>query len=194
MSNPVDPTRTAAVHDPHSSAASDRDETAAMSPSPNALHGPGFGPPTVPGEVGVLGPYRVLKELGKGGMGAVYLALDTRLNRKLALKVMLPEFTANATAKERFLREAQAAAKISHDNVVTVFEADERDGVPYITMQFLHGYPLDDYLKRKGAPPLQHVIRIAREVALGWRRHTRWVWFTGTSSPPTCGSKRPTGA
>jgi eukaryotic-like serine/threonine-protein kinase len=167
MSNPVDPSRTTAAHDPHSSVASDRDETAATSPSPNASNGPGFGPPAVPGEVGVLGPYRILKELGKGGMGAVYLALDTRLDRKLALKVMLPQFAAAAASRERFLREARAAAKISHDNVVTVFEADERDGVPYITMQFLQGYPLDHYLKTKGAPPLPHVIRIARETALG---------------------------
>jgi hypothetical protein len=66
MSNPVDPRRTTVAHDPHSSAASDRDETAATSPSPNALNGPGFGPPAVPGEVGVLGPYCILKELGKG--------------------------------------------------------------------------------------------------------------------------------
>jgi serine/threonine protein kinase len=55
--------------------------------------------------VGVLGSYRVLKEVGKGGMGAVYSALDTRLDRKMALKVMLPEFAAHAAAKERFLRE-----------------------------------------------------------------------------------------
>ena len=100
-------------------------------------------------------------------MGAVYLALDTRLDRKLALKVMLPQFAADPAAKERFLREARAAAGISHDNVVTVFEADERDGVPYIAMQLLQGYPLDRFLKTKGAPPLPHVLRIARETALG---------------------------
>ena len=169
MSNPVDPSRTAAAHDPHSSAASDRDETAPASPPPptGAPDAPRFGPPVVAGEVGVLGPYRVLKQLGAGGMGAVYLALDTRLDRKLALKVMLPAFAADADAKGRFLREARAAAQISHDNVVIVHEADERDGVPYIAMQFLQGYPLDEYLKTKGAPPLPHVIRIARETALG---------------------------
>jgi serine/threonine protein kinase len=100
-------------------------------------------------------------------MGVVYLAIDCRLDRKLALKVMLPRFAANAAAKERFLREARAAAKISHDNVVIVHEADEREGVPYIAMQLLQGYPLDEYLKTKGAPPLPHVIRIAREAALG---------------------------
>jgi serine/threonine protein kinase len=166
MSNPVDPVRTTAAQDPHSSASSDRDETAAAT-SPGSTSAPGFGPPAADGEVGTLGPYRVLKELGKGGMGAVYLALDTRLERQLALKVMLPEFAADLDAKGRFLREARAAAKISHDNVVIVHEADERDGVPYIAMQFLQGYPLDQYLKQKGAPSLAHVLRIAREAALG---------------------------
>ena len=163
-----EPNRTvAASPDPHSSATSDRDKTAAASPHAGAPVGPNFGPPAAAGEVGVLGPYRVLKQLGAGGMGAVYLALDPRLDRKLALKVMLPEFAADTAAKERFLREARAAARITHDNVVTVYEADERDRVPYIAMQFLQGYPLDQYLKTKGAPALPHVIRIARETALG---------------------------
>ena len=166
MSNPVDPLRTAAARDPHASASSDRDETAPAS-APGGASVSWFGPPAVAGEVGVLGPYRVLKELGRGGMGAVYLALDPRLDRKLALKVMLPEFAADAGAKERFLREARAAAKITHDNVVIVHEADERDGVPYIAMQFLQGYPLDQYLKTKGTPALPHVVRIGREAALG---------------------------
>ena len=117
------------------SVGSDADETAASPRHTGDWPKTAFAPPAAPGEVGTLGPYRVLKELGAGGMGAVYLALDTRLNRKLALKVMLPEYAANPAAKERFLREARAAAQISHDNVVTVHEADERDGVPYIAMQ-----------------------------------------------------------
>ncbi|MBP3956773.1 serine/threonine protein kinase [Gemmata sp. G18] len=126
-----------------------------------------FGPPVAGGEVGTLGPYRVVKELGRGAMGAVYLARDTRLDRDLALKVMLPEFTADAEAKERFLREAKAAARISHDNVVTVYEADERDGIPYIAMQLLQGVSLDAFLQNKGAPALRSAVRIAREAALG---------------------------
>jgi serine/threonine protein kinase len=142
------------------------DETATATPRSRSV-GSNFGPPAAPGEVGSLGPYRLVKELGKGGMGAVYLAIDARLGRKLALKVMLPEFAADHDAKERFLREARAAAMITHDNVVTVYEADEREGVPYIAMQFLKGYPLDQFLKEKGAPALPHVIRIAREAALG---------------------------
>jgi serine/threonine protein kinase len=139
-------------------------ETAAEEGAPAA---PTFGPPAESGEVGTLGPYRVVKQLGHGGMGTVYAAVDTRLNRKLALKVMLPKFAADPAAKERFLREARAAAQVTHDNVVTVYEADERDGVPYIAMQFLDGSALDEYLKKKGNPSLPQVLRIARETAAG---------------------------
>ena len=85
-------------------------------------------------------------------MGAAYAALDTRLDRQLALKVMLPEFAADRDAKERFLREARAAAKITHDNVVTVYQADERQGVPYIAMQFLQGF--------LPARPADHGVRV----------------------------------
>ena len=91
MSNPVDPSRTDAVHDPHSSAVSNRDETVRASPPTGIPDGLRFGPPAEPGEVGTLGPYRVLKSLGTGGMGAGYLALDTRIDRKHARNIMLPE-------------------------------------------------------------------------------------------------------
>ncbi len=163
MPAPTQRPETAATNAP--SALSDRDETVAA--PPGAPVTAGFGPPAAAGEVGTLGPYRVVKELGHGGMGAVYAAIDTRLDRQLALKVMLPEFAADASAKGRFLREARAAAKISHDNVVTVYEADERQGVPYIAMQFLEGYPLDEYLKKKGNPTVPQVLRIAAEAAAG---------------------------
>ncbi len=166
MSDPVDPLRTKPAPVPLAPVESDRTEIAPAS-APGGAAVPRFGPPVADGEVGTLGPYRVLKELGKGGMGAVYLALDTRLERQLALKVMLPEFAADREAKARFLREARAAANVSHDNVVIVHEADERDGVPYIAMQFLHGCPLDLYLKKRGALPVALVVRVAREVALG---------------------------
>ncbi len=145
----------------------DDDDTLAPAGKSVTESATGFGPPVEPGEVGTLGPYRIVKELGKGGMGAVYAAIDTRLERQLALKVMLPEYAANAAAKERFLREARAAAKISHDNVVTVYEADERQGVPYIAMQYLEGYPLDGFLKKKGNLSIPQVLRIAMEAAAG---------------------------
>ena len=154
------------IPDPYASTSRDRDATISSPPRDDSSTAT-FGPPAEADEVGTLGPYRVLKQLGAGGMGAVYLALDARLDRKLALKVMLPEFAADTAAKERFLREAKAVAKISHDNVVTVFEADVRDGVPYIAMQLLQGQSLDEYMKQTGVPDLPHILRIAREAALG---------------------------
>jgi serine/threonine protein kinase len=120
-----------------------------------------------PGDLGRLDRYRVLKQLGKGGMGAVYLGFDERLRRKVALKVMLPDAAADPQAKERFLREARAAAQIAHDNVIAIHEADEVDGIPYIAMQYLQGYPLDVYLAKKGRPSFPQVVRIGREIALG---------------------------
>jgi len=148
------------------SATSDVDETIAPSTASDA-DGPKFAPPCALGEVGTLGPYRILQELGRGGMGAVYAALDTRLQRQVAIKVMLPRFAANQPARERFLREARAAARIKHDHVVTVYEADECDGMPYIAMEFLEGCSLNGYLGKQGNPTIAEVLRIAAEAAAG---------------------------
>jgi serine/threonine protein kinase/WD40 repeat protein len=128
---------------------------------------PKFGNPQMPDEIGTLGPYRVLRELGRGGMGAVYLGFDERLKRKVALKVMLPKYAAIASSKNRFLREARAAAGITHDHIVTIYEADEHAGTPYMAMQLLQGYPLDVYLKRHSKLELGELLRIGREMALG---------------------------
>src|SRR5687768_10671868 len=89
---------------------------------------PQFHPPTEPGELGRLAGYRILKRLGRGGMGAVYLALDEGLRRQVALKVMLPRYAADPDASARFRREARTAAKVRHDNVVTVFQVGEDCG------------------------------------------------------------------
>ncbi len=151
---------------PHESSPSASGKTA-IAESSASTEMPHFALPSQPGEIGRLGKYRIQKELGRGGMGAVYLAFDERLQRQVALKVMLPKFAANATAKDRFLREARAAAQISSDHIVSIYEADEIDGTPYIALQLLQGYPLDDYLKKKGSPSLPQIIRIGREVAIG---------------------------
>src|SRR5438874_9758254 len=128
---------------------------------------PEFGPPEKPGEVGKIARYRVLKKLGEGGMGAVYLGLDAVLGRRVALKVMLPEHAADPESRERFLREARAAAMVKSDHVVTIYDVDEVRGVPFIAMEYLLGHPLDQYLRTKGELPLAQVFRIGRETALG---------------------------
>ena len=88
-----------------------------------------------------FGPYRILRPLGKGGMGTVYLALDTRLNRQIALKVC--HIATHPTAQERFRREAQAAAGLRHANLCPVYEFDVRDGIAYLTMAYFEGQTLD---------------------------------------------------
>lgn len=126
-----------------------------------------FGPPANEGEVGTFGRYRVLKPLGQGGMGAVYLAFDQRLSRKIALKVMLPVAAKNAMARDRFVREARAAGQINDDHVVAIYEADEYQGTPFIALQYLEGSPLDLYLKKKGNVSIDQAIRIGIETSRG---------------------------
>ena len=128
---------------------------------------PAFEKPLHPGEVGTLGPYRVVKELGRGGMGAVYLGFDDRLQRKVALKVMLPQYAAVVSSRTRFLREARAIASITHDHIVTIYEVDDRDGTTYLVMPLLQGKPLDLYLNEKGTLKLKEILRIGRETATG---------------------------
>ncbi len=130
-------------------------------------------PAKAPGEIGRLGPYRVLKVLGQGGMGVVFLAEDPQLQRTVALKAMLPEAARRAGARERFLREARATAKIEHDNIVTIYQVGEDHGVPYLAMQLLKGMSLDEYLKKKQggktAMPftIEQILKLGREIAKG---------------------------
>jgi|GEM_PF-5034926 len=128
---------------------------------------PDFAPPELQGEVGKLGRYRVLKELGRGGMGAVYLGYDGALNRKVAIKVILPRYSGDPDSRDRFLREARTAAMVKSDHVVTIFDVAEERGIPFIAMEYLLGSPLDQYLKTKGDVPLGHALRIGRETAQG---------------------------
>ncbi|MBL8794192.1 MAG: protein kinase [Planctomycetia bacterium] len=128
-------------------------------------------PPQAADEMGRLGPYRVLKLLGQGGMGMVFLAEDPKLQRTVALKVMLPAVAVNATAKERFLREARATAAIEHDHIVTIHQVDEDRGMPFLAMQLLKGMSLEDYLKKvketKKPITLGQILKLGREVARG---------------------------
>jgi serine/threonine protein kinase len=127
---------------------------------------PFIAPPRGPGEVGWLGTYRVLKLLGEGGMGMVLLAEDTRLQRRVALKVMRPALAADPGSRSRFLREARATAALEHDHIVTIHHIEETAGVPFLAMPLLQGETLEDRLRREGLLPLAEVLRIGREVAL----------------------------
>ena len=118
-------------------------------------------------ELGRLGPYRVLKVLGAGGMGVVFRAEDPGLQRLVALKAMLPALACSPSAKERFFREARAAAALKHPHIVTIFQVGEDRGAPFLAMEFLEGEPLDERLKRETRLPLPEILRIGREIAEG---------------------------
>jgi urea transport system substrate-binding protein len=116
---------------------------------------------------GMLAHYRILKQLGQGGMGIVYQAEDTRLKRVVALKVMHPELASQPEARERFLREARTMAAVRNDHVVTIFEVSEAGDVPYLAMEFLDGQTLEDWLRNAPPIPLPDILRIGREIATG---------------------------
>jgi serine/threonine protein kinase len=94
-------------------------------------------PPKLADEIGRLGSYRVFELLGEGGMGFVFRAEDTKLKRAVALKVMRPEVAMNPVSRQRFLREAQAAAALNHDRILQIYQVDEAHGIPFIAMPLL---------------------------------------------------------
>lgn len=108
--------------------------------------------------------YRILDKLGAGGMGEVYLAEDASLNRKVALKFPPADATPSAHSKQRFMREARAAATLRHPNIVHIYEAGEADGTTFIAMEYVEGQTLD---KRIGAGPVTtvEIARIALDIA-----------------------------
>jgi serine/threonine protein kinase len=124
-------------------------------------------PAQQPDEIGRLGMYRVLRVLGAGGMGVVFHAEDIALQRPVALKAMLPALAATPANRERFLREARAAAAIEHDHIVTIHQVGEENGVPFMAMQLLRGESLEAHLQREGVLPPAEVLRIGRETAEG---------------------------
>src|SRR5262249_41701949 len=97
-----------------------------------------------------LGPYTVLRELGRGGMGIVYLARDERLRRRVAIKMMWPTAGDREPDARRFPREAELAARLKHPNIVQVYEVGEHDGCPYLVMELVEGPSLHEQVR--GAP------------------------------------------
>jgi serine/threonine protein kinase len=114
----------------------------------------------------VFGRYRVLRLLGRGGMGSVYLAEDSQLGRQVALK--LPAFGPGESAQraERFVREARSAAVLHHPNICTVFDAGQVEGRPFLTMAFIDGKPLEEVIDPSAPMPQARAAEIARKVAL----------------------------
>jgi class 3 adenylate cyclase/tRNA A-37 threonylcarbamoyl transferase component Bud32 len=112
-----------------------------------------------------LGRYRIESLVGRGGMGAVYLATDTQLERRVALKVLSPELSDDARFRDRFIAESRIAASLDHPNIVPLYEAGEIDGRLFIAMRYIDGHDLADVLTERGALPIGLAVRIVAAVA-----------------------------
>lgn len=111
--------------------------------------------------------YEVVAELGRGGMGIVYQARDVTLGRLVAVKMMRPEVARLPTERQRFLREAQSMAALEHENLISIYQVGERDGLPFFIMPFLPGESLQSALRRDKQLPLDEVLRLGRQLAAG---------------------------
>src|SRR5687768_8614884 len=126
-------------------------------------------PPLDPEFIGLqaalAGQYSLERELGRGGMGVVYLAREVRLERHVAIKLLPPALAVRPELRERFLREARTAAKLSHPNIVPIFRVDELGGFVFIVMAYIEGDTLSQRIRARGQLSSNEVARILREVA-----------------------------
>ena len=111
-----------------------------------------------------LGPYKIVEPIGAGGMGEVYKATDSRLDRTVAIKVLPSHLSDNAELKERFEREARAVSSLNHPHICTLYDVGHQDGVDFLVMEYLEGETLADRLK-KGPLDLEEALRYAIQIA-----------------------------
>src|SRR4030088_700835 len=119
-----------------------------------------------------LGPYEIVAPLGAGGMGEVYRARDTRLDRIVAIKILPSHLSENPEAKQRFDREARTISSLNHPNICTLHDIGEQDGVDYLVMECLEGETLADRL-RKGPLPVDQVLKYGIEICEGLEKAHR---------------------
>ena len=111
-----------------------------------------------------LGSYQILSLLGTGGMGVVYKARDTRLNRSVAIKVLPPDQLSDPERKRRFIQEARAASALNHPNIITIHDIGSEGGIQFIAMEYVAGKTLDQLIARKGMK-LNEALKLAIQVA-----------------------------
>jgi serine/threonine protein kinase len=111
-----------------------------------------------------FGPYKIESVLGRGGMGTVYLATHTRLERRVALKVITPDLADDPDFRARFLRESQLAASLDHPHVIPIYDADEIDGVLYLAMRYVDGPSLQALIRESGPMSRGETLRIAEQI------------------------------
>jgi serine/threonine protein kinase len=145
-------------------------ETSGASPRPATADLPPLSflsPSDKPDRLGMLGEYEILEVVGRGGMGIVFRALDPRLNRIVAVKVLAPELASQATAVQRFLREARAAATVNHPNVVNIYHVEDKHRPPFLVMEFIPGRSLQQKIDERGALSVKEILRIGMQAAAG---------------------------
>lgn len=120
-----------------------------------------------PRMVGRIGGYEIVGIIGQGGMGIVFKGFDVALNRYVAIKVLAPHLASSAAARERFAREARAAAAVVHENVVAIYGVAEHQRLPYLVMPYVRGASLQRRLDDRGALSLSEILRIALQCAAG---------------------------
>jgi tetratricopeptide (TPR) repeat protein/TolB-like protein/predicted Ser/Thr protein kinase len=113
------------------------------------------------------GKYQIIEELGKGGMGRVYKALDTQVNEKVALKLIKPEVALESETIERFRNELKLARKIRHKNVCQMFDLNSQEGIYFITMEYVSGQDLKGLIRQSGRLAVETAVSIARQVCEG---------------------------
>lgn len=133
--------------------------------SPNGTSGASMPEAVSPGQK--LGPYELLEKLGQGGMGAVYKARQTRLNKLVAIKVLPPQFVNNPQAMARFDREMQAVGKVEHPNIVRAMDADEHSGIHFLAMEYVEGSDLERLVREQGPRSVAAAADAVRQAALG---------------------------
>jgi serine/threonine protein kinase len=111
-----------------------------------------------------LGPYEILAAVGAGGMGEVYRARDSRLDRIVAIKVLPAHLADKPELRERFEREARTIASLNHPHICTLYDIGHQDGIDYLVLEYLEGETLADRLK-KGRLPIEQVLKYAIEIA-----------------------------
>src|SRR5512145_2104869 len=111
-----------------------------------------------------LGPYELLSPLGAGGMGEVFRARDTRLDRDVAVKVLPPHLSSSEEGRQRFEREARTISQLSHPHICALYDVGREGDVEYLVMELLEGETLSERLS-KGALPLEQTLRYGQEIA-----------------------------
>ncbi|MFT4556407.1 MAG: serine/threonine protein kinase [Planctomycetaceae bacterium] len=117
--------------------------------------------------LGRLDGYEISGVIGCGGMGAVLKGFDRPLSRVVAIKVMAPHLATSGAARKRFAREAQAAAAMTHENVIDIYGVAESNGLPYLVMPYARGQSLQKRIDERGPLPVVEVLRISTQIAAG---------------------------